>query len=45
MYDVIYDTLAGPSIVPKPQPSFARDICPLLRQFNDAQWVNRGFFV
>ncbi len=45
MYDVVYDALAGLSIEPKPKPSFMDDILPLLKQFNDSQWVNKGFFV
>lgn len=45
MYDVVYDALAGLSIPAKPKPSFMDDIFPLLRQFNDSQWVNKGFFV
>lgn len=45
MYDVVYDALAGLSIPTKPKPSFMDDIFPLLRQFNDSQWVNKGFFV
>jgi L-Lysine epsilon oxidase N-terminal/L-lysine epsilon oxidase C-terminal domain len=45
MYDVIRDAVSG-SLLPKPQkPSFQQDILPLLRQFNEAQWVNFGFFV
>ena len=45
MYDVIRDASAG-SLLPGPvKPSFTHDILPLLRQFNEAQWVNLGFFV
>ncbi|HEY6349473.1 MAG TPA: LodA/GoxA family CTQ-dependent oxidase [Candidatus Angelobacter sp.] len=45
MYDVISDAVRG-VLLPKPgKPSFARDILPLFRQFNEAQWVNAGFFV
>jgi hypothetical protein len=45
MYDVIYDALAGLSLPKQSKPSFTDDILPLLRQFNDSQWVNKGFFV
>jgi L-Lysine epsilon oxidase N-terminal/L-lysine epsilon oxidase C-terminal domain len=45
MYDVIFDASAG-SLIPRPaKPSFTHDILPLFRQFNEAQWVNLGFFV
>jgi hypothetical protein len=45
MYDVIRDAVKG-FLLPKPdKPSFTRDILPLFRQFNEAQWVNAGFFV
>lgn len=45
MYDVIRDTLAG-SLLPRPvKPSFTQDILPLLSQFNETQWVNKGFLV
>ena len=52
MYDLIYDTLSGGAngignaqyIVPKEKPSFKDDIYPLLHQFVDSQWVNKGFF-
>jgi hypothetical protein len=45
MYDVIRDALAG-SLLPRPvKPSFTQDILPLLRQFNETQWVNKGFLV
>ena len=45
MYDVITDALSGVLLQTPPTPSFTRDILPLLRQFNDAQWVNFGFAV
>jgi len=45
MYDVITDALKGSLLAVPTTPSFARDIFPLLRQFNDAQWVNFGFAV
>jgi hypothetical protein len=45
MYDVITDALNGSLLTAPATPSFARDIFPLLRQFNDAQWVNFGFAV
>src|SRR5579863_3176420 len=46
MYDVIYQALIG-SLLPSPpaKPSFAKDILPIFEQFNEAQWVNAGFFV
>ena len=45
MYDVVLDAVKG-MLLPKPgKPSFARDILPLFRQFQEAQWVNAGFFV
>jgi hypothetical protein len=45
MYDVIVDAISG-SLLPAPaEPSFTRDILPILRQFHEAQWVNFGFFV
>jgi hypothetical protein len=45
MYDVITDALSGVLLEVPTKPSFANDIFPLLRQFNDAQWVNFGFAV
>jgi len=45
MYDVITDALNGALLNVPGTPSFTRDILPLLRQFNDAQWVNFGFAV
>jgi len=45
MYDVITDAMNGSLINVPSKPSFALDIFPLLRQFNDAQWVNFGFVV
>lgn len=45
MHDVITDALKGSLLTVPAEPSFARDIFPLLRQFNDAQWVNFGFAV
>jgi hypothetical protein len=46
MYDVIANALSG-SLLPKPigPPSFTKDILPVFEQFNQAQWVNFGFFV
>ncbi len=46
MYDVIANAVSG-SLLPRPtgKPSFTRDILPIFRQFNEAQWVNFGFFV
>ncbi len=43
--DVITDALKGSLLEIPATPSFTRDIFPLLRQFNDAQWVNFGFAV
>ena len=45
MFDVITDALNGALLSTPAKPSFTRDILPLLRQFNDAQWVNFGFAV
>lgn len=45
MYDVITDCLNSALLDTPPKASFTRDILPLLRQFNDAQWVNFGFAV
>jgi len=45
MYDVITDALNGALLQTPATPSFTRGILPLLRQFNDAQWVNFGFAV
>ena len=45
MYDVITDALAGSLLNTPKTPSFTKNILPLLRQFNDAQWVNFGFAV
>ena len=45
MHDVISDALAGSLLPRRQKPSFTHDILPLLRQFNEAQWVNKGFFV
>jgi hypothetical protein len=45
MYDVITNTLSGAMIEVPAKPSFTHNVLPLLRQFNDAQWVNFGFAV
>ena len=45
IYDVITDAVAGSLLNPPKTPSFTKNILPLLRQFNDAQWVNFGFAV
>lgn len=43
MYDVIFDTLNGMYVKAPAKPSFMNDIYPLLHQFVDMQWVNKGF--
>jgi hypothetical protein len=43
MYDLIFDACAGNWIPAPGKPSFAQNIEPLLRQFNNYQWVNAGF--
>ncbi len=43
MYDVMQDALNGQLVKLPKTPSFTNDILPLLSQFNDAQWVNKGF--
>jgi len=43
MYDVIYDACAGLWLNPPAQPSFTANIYPLLHQFSNYQWVNKGF--
>lgn len=51
MYDVIFDTLDAPNtgsaglyLKEKSKPSFQTDILPLLQQFSQMQWVNKGFY-
>jgi hypothetical protein len=43
MYDIVYDACSGGWLIPPKQPSFTEHIYPLLRQFNNCQWVNNGF--
>jgi hypothetical protein len=45
MYDLVTDALAGSLLNTQKTPSFTKNILPLLRQFDDAQWVNFGFAV
>ena len=45
MYDVIRSASIGSLLTRPAKPSFTHDILPLLRQFNEAQWVNLGFLV
>lgn len=45
MHDVIRSACTGPMLSVPAKPSFTRDILPLFRQFHEAQWVNKGFFV
>ncbi|MGA8595068.1 MAG: LodA/GoxA family CTQ-dependent oxidase [Bryobacteraceae bacterium] len=45
IYDVITDALAGSLLNTPTTPSFTKNILPLLRQFDNAQWVNFGFAV
>ena len=51
MYDVIFNTLDAPSTGSaglyakrKNKPSFQHDILPILQQFSQMQWVNKGFY-
>ncbi len=51
MYDVIFNTLdasstgsAGLYAKRKEKPSFQHDILPILQQFSQMQWVNKGFY-
>lgn len=51
MYDVIFNTLDAPSTGSaglyakrKVTPSFQHDILPILQQFSQMQWVNKGFY-
>lgn len=51
MYDVIYNTMdapntgsAGAYLKRKDVPSFQLDILPILQQFSQMQWVNKGFY-
>ena len=51
MFDVIYNTMdakstgsAGVFLPVRPKPSFQQDILPILQQFSEMQWVNKGFF-
>jgi hypothetical protein len=47
MYDVIADALSGRMLPQRDSgnpPSFTEDILPLFRHFQDAQWLNAGFF-
>lgn len=51
MYDVIFNTLDAPNtgsagmyLKRKVTPSFQLDILPVLQQFSQMQWVNKGFY-
>jgi len=51
MYDVIYNTMdapntgsAGAYLKRRDVPSFQLDILPILQQFTQMQWVNKGFY-
>jgi hypothetical protein len=47
MYDVIFDALTArmlPALDSSFKPSFTQDILPLFRHFEQAQWLNAGFF-
>jgi hypothetical protein len=45
LYDVLVDTYQNKWLMPVTRPSFREHIYPLLRQFNDTQWVNWGFYL
>ena len=45
MYDVLYDLYQGKWYTTPPTPSFTDHVYPVLRQFSDGQWVNKGFHV
>jgi len=51
MYDLIFNTMDAPSTGSagmyakrKDTPSFQLDILPILQQFSQMQWLNKGFF-
>ncbi|TYC68131.1 hypothetical protein EH183_40375 [Streptomyces sp. CB01881] len=46
MYDLVRDAFVTAGLLPEPaQPSFARDVLPVLRRLCDLQWVNQGVAV
>jgi len=45
MFDVARQAAVGPLLRLPTKPSFTQEILPLFRQFHEAQWVNKGFFI
>ncbi|MFD0274050.1 LodA/GoxA family CTQ-dependent oxidase [Kitasatospora sp. NPDC127111] len=44
LYDLLFDVFVSSGSLPFPERvSFSRDIAPVLRRFDEHQWVNQGF--